>query len=384
MKYTITYNDAREICEYHKHFKFSEHQFRIDGYKIATFDYFICDYNDFKEPLPGKPEINAFDMRGVTFVFNENGTLWKRFFMLSKFFNLNQVESTQYNIVKDKKINHISSKQDGSLVAFMILPNGSLFSKTIRGFDNDQAIRSMKLLNSNTEHKLWVKNILEIGFTPLFEYVSYDNRIVLKYSKPELRLIGLRDNNNGDFLPASRIKTKIPESLYFVKEEKDTLDNLIKKSKDEENIEGWVVIFNDLMIKIKTVWYWNLHGIRTENIFREDYVIRNYYEEKLDDIMSQLDPVDDNDAFNFVEKVTDAVTKYSNDINLKVHILYNRWQEEFSGDWIKFAINCHQEAYFGLTKIYKDNNEFNKRKVSLILKRTHRLKKAQQIVEKWS
>ena len=92
-KYLLTYDDALAMVEKYKNFNYSKSEFRINNYRIVTFKYFLCEYSDFIMPLSDKIEVNGFDMRGVTFVFNLDGSLYKRFFMLSKFFNLNQVES---------------------------------------------------------------------------------------------------------------------------------------------------------------------------------------------------------------------------------------------------------------------------------------------------
>ena len=113
--YLITYEDAIEIAKRYNNNNFWEIQFLKNGYKLSSFNYFICGWDDFAKPLPLKPDINAFDMRGVTFVFNKDGSVWKRFLMLPKFFNINQVESTQYGNIKNKKIKNISIKEDGSL-----------------------------------------------------------------------------------------------------------------------------------------------------------------------------------------------------------------------------------------------------------------------------
>lgn len=384
MKYLVTYDDAQKICRYYNNFNFSEHMWRIGNYKISAFDYFICGYNHFANPLPNEPNITAFDMRGVTFVFNEDGTIFNRYLMLPKFFNINQIEETQYDKVKDKNIVHISSKEDGSLVAFMMLPNGKLFAKTIRGFDNDQVISSQQILFAWEDHTKWVKKQLEDGFTPLFEYVSYANRIVLKYGSPELRFIGLRNNSNGDYIPASKV-SDIPSTMYFIKNESFTLDELIEKSKVEEDKEGWVVIFDDdMLLKVKTQWYFTVHGLRTMNVFREDYVIENYYKETLDDLVSQLNPIEDKDAFDFIDKVTKAIDNYAAHIDSKVEALFNRFLIEFNGDFAKFATACHKEIYFDFMRAYiDDKNKYKNKKVQFILEKTYRLNKAKEIVEKY-
>ena len=110
MKYQLTYNDALKICEAYKNFNFYKTEHMFGNYKVVTFNYFLCDYRNFVMPLREDPSINAMDMRGVTFVFNEDGTFYKRFLMLKKFFNVNQVEETQISVLKNKKIKYVLIK----------------------------------------------------------------------------------------------------------------------------------------------------------------------------------------------------------------------------------------------------------------------------------
>lgn len=386
MKYLLTYEDAKLICEKYNHKNFWEIQFMINGYKLSSFNYFICGWNDFNNPI-NNTKVNAFDMRGTTFVFNKDGSLWKRFFMLPKFFNLNQVEKTQYEVLKSKKINSITQKEDGSLIAFMILPDGKLFSKTIGSFASEQASNALTLLYYDEEHVLWVKKLLNDGFTPLFEYVARDNRIVLSYGKAHLRFIGIRNNITGEYCSSAEMNTfKIPKSIYIVEEIFSTLDDLINLSKIKKDKEGWVVKFEDgLLVKIKTHWYFSLHGIRTENVFREDYVIKNYLEETLDDLLSLLDPVKDQDAFEFVDKVTKAINAYMDHIELYVSYLIKRYENEFQNNWKEYATKCHSEPYFGLSRVMIEKPiEFKKKLIELVLERTSKFKNAKELIQKYS
>lgn len=383
--YLLTYEDACKISEKYNNNNFRKFSYMIRGYKVESFDYFICGWDDFKNPLPERPEVDAFDMRGTTFVFDKDGKLWKRFFMLPKFFNINQVESTQYGNIKDKEIIHITAKEDGSLIAFMMTPDEKLFSKTIGSFSSDQAQSAYNFLYNDEEKVVYVKKVLNLGYTPLFEYVSGSNRIVLKYHKEDLRFLGLRDNNTGRWIPVCNISNKkkipfnIPESLYNT-----SLDSLIEKAKKEENKEGWVIGFNDLMIKIKTSWYFNLHGLRTENVFREDYIIKNHLDETLDDIMSQLDPKEDIDAFVFVKKVTKSIHNYMVHIDSETSHLKKRFEEEYNSQWHYFAKFCNKEPYFGLAKtLIEKPGEYRNKKKEMILKKTYRLKSAKELVERW-
>jgi T4 RnlA family RNA ligase len=387
MKYLLTYEDALLICEAYRNFNFYKTETMIDGYRVATFNYFMCEFDWFNTPLKEKPEIDAYDMRGTTFVFNKDGSLYKRYFMLPKFFNLNQVPSSQYGVIKDKKIKYVTEKEDGSLVAFMKLPNGKIFAKTQGGFDNDMAVNSMKLLGLDKILADFIIDVVDDGFTPLFEYVAFDNRIVLKYKGTSLRFIGLRNNDTGEYISMANLisqEWKIP--VKYVNSINATLDELIERAKVEKDREGWVVEFDDgTMVKVKTNWYWNLHYIRTENVFREDYISSHILNDTIDEVISQLDKEDDADAFEFIDKVKNAVYKWSLDIDEKVFNLKNVYEIRYQSDWNKFATENNREAFFSLVKpILESLNTYNKRKIDYMKRQVHRLKEAQRIIEKWS
>ncbi len=386
MKYLITYEDGLKLIEAYDDFNFSKSEFMLEGYKVVTFTYFLCEFKHFESPLKENTKIKGYDMRGATFVFNKDGSLYKRFLMLPKFFNLNQVENTLYSAVKNKKIIGVAEKEDGSLIAVMKLPNGSLFPKTIGSFENDQTEGARKILDDNENLRYFIKSTLDTDYTPLFEYVSWDNRIVLKYSKPELRFIGVRDNISGDFVSAKFFPIWANDIKSTEIIENVSLDELIEKSKVEEDKEGWVVQFEDgQMIKIKTEWYFNLHGIRTMNVFREDWVIKNYLEEKLDDITAQLDKKEDVDAFLFIDHVKLAVDNYIKTIDEGVDRLVKIYEEEYDSKWHYFAKFNNKEAFFGLTvNAIQRPTEYNKRKLDFIINKTKHLKKAQFFVEKWA
>jgi T4 RnlA family RNA ligase len=390
MKYLLKYEDAQEICQKYNNKNFWEIQYIKDGYKLASFNYWICGWNDFANPLPEKPDINAFDMRGTTFVFDKQGEFFARYFMLPKFFNINQVEATQYSEVQDKIISSITEKEDGSLIAFMGLPNGKLFSKTIGSFVSDQAESALSLLYTWEEHVIFVRILIERGFTPLFEYVSWENRIVIKYGSPSLRFIGARSNINGDYYPVPEFKMKtnisIPSSLLTVNEVKATLDEIIERCKIEENKEGYVIkFFDNTLIKAKTDWYFKLHGIRTDNIFREDYVAHHYINDTLDDLVSLLNSEEDVDAFNFIGKVSKAIDNYVEHINLQTSKLKERFRNEFNSDWVTFATACHKEPFFSLVKTRIDKPiEYNKRLTEFVINRTSHLKESKELIEKWT
>ncbi len=387
MNYLITYEDALKICEVYKNFNFYKTETLIDGYKVVTFNYFICDYNMFANPLKDGSGINAFDMRGVTFVFNEDGTLYKRFLMLKKFFNVNQVAETQYDVLKNKKIKNVTMKEDGSLIAFMNLPNGNIFAKTQAGFTNEQSMQAMNLYKENNKIRSFVDESLDADLTPMFEYVAYDNRIVLKYSGRDLRFIGFRKNSTGEYISAANTSVNISFGIGTVKTLNiDSLEYLNERMKIAEDMEGVVVEFEDgQLVKWKSAWYFKMHGIRTMHIFREDFVIEAYLTEKLDDATQELNMTDDSDAFKFIDRVKNAVNNWSNFIEEKVDELVNDYNSSFYfGNWAKFATDKHKSKFFGLARVKIEQTEnYKKKKIEYMLSRARHLNDAKNIVEQF-
>ena len=385
MDYQINLTDAERLCEVYKNFNFYKTMHRIDGYDIVTFNYFLCEFKHFDRPLDESPEIKGYDMQGVTFVFDKdaqgNNVNPRRFLMLKKFFNVNQVVETQLDLIKNKKIKHITLKEDGSLVTFMLLPNGNVFAKTRAGFTNEQTTNAMELYKNQIGVKHFVDISLRANYTPLFEYVSYDNRIVLQYSVKELRLIGIRNNVTGAFHSVANMRqvpsivtVKVLSMMTF-----EELEYLVHTVKD---IEGVVVEFEDgQLVKWKTSWYFNLHGIRTDNIFREDYIIKNYLNETLDDVTQEIKRIDNADIFIFIDNVINSVNNWSAFIDktidefIEIYKSYEKW-ETFASE--------NKSLFLGLIRIKIETPElYNKRKIDYMLKRTRHLKESKFIVEKW-
>jgi hypothetical protein len=147
-RYLPTYEDCVKICEENDNLIFFEKKYVIDNYKISCFNYRLADLNHFMNPIKDNININAFELRGITFIFNEDGSLYKRYLLLDKFFNLNQTEISLYDKVKDLEIESIYVKEDGSLITFIKLPNDRIVCKSKMSFDSTQAIHSMELLSS--------------------------------------------------------------------------------------------------------------------------------------------------------------------------------------------------------------------------------------------
>ena len=349
-----TYEDCLLICKYNKNFYENKHT--VQGYNISTFNYRIADYKDFINPIPGKPEINAKEMRGICFIFNEDGSIYRSYLHLQKFWNINQVEETQYDILKDYKIKSVANKLDGSLITFVELPNGNVISKTQNSFDNEQTDITNKIFNENESIKNFINWCDKKNYVALFEYVSFMNKVVLNYDEPQLILLRVRNNSTGEYIDFSNLKDmgkiKVAESENF-----DSLDDIIELSKNIEDKEGWVIILEDdegkyVMVKQKTDWYFIKHRL-VDSLERENDIISLVLNNTIDDVLSQLVPSKDSNKIEFINNITKIVSDWVNDRVLGVEDLCSK----YDGDLREFAIKYKKDKNFHMSMLVIRNGE---------------------------
>ena len=326
--YLPTYEDCVEMCA-KEDAPFYESKFTIDGYNISIFNYRLAQYKDFVTPIENRPGVKAYEMRGLTFVFNEDGSLFRRFLLLEKFFNLNQVPESMYSIVKNYKIKFINNKEDGSIASFIKLPNGRVLGKSKMGFDNEQSNGINRIYRTRTDVKTFVDWCLNNDITSIFEYVSPANRIVLRYLDEDLILLRMRDNTTGKHLDIKNYLDKIGTIRIapFEDDNKD-LDSLIEVIAKEVDKEGVIVqaedkYGKDFFFKLKTPWYMSLHGLLTDDIYREHIIIGYILEEKIDDVLGQI-PVEQHEARERIEKIIKIVKEQ---IDIKVKDIEKSYQK---------------------------------------------------------
>ena len=374
-----SYEEAVEMCN-KPDSAFYESKLEVDGFPVSIFNYRLAQFSDFNLPLENKPEVKAFEMRGLTFVFNKDGSLYKRFVLLEKFFNLNQVPNSMYSVVKDYKIRYINNKEDGSIASFIQLPNGKIIGRSKMGFDNDQANGINRVYKTNKDVNSFVNWCLSNDIIAIFEYVSPQNRIVLRYSSEELILLRLRDNKTGKHIDIKEHLDKIASIKIAPFEDDTTLNDLIEKSKTEAEREGWIVQFdNDHMVKIKTDWYRNLHSVYTNDLYHEDKLIKLIIDEKIDDIICELK--EDDHLRRRVDEIVSIIKKCVREKIDRIHGLYNVYKKLNS---IKeFAISYYNNEDFSDTMKYIRNSDISLEDLAKdwILKKTNRLEKAREFIE---
>ena len=128
--------------------------------------------------------------------------------------------------------------------------------------------------------------ITKLKMTPIFEYTSPENKIVLDYgNKPKFTLLAIRNISDGSYVCRKDLEEmaefyNIPLVSTFTSV---SFEYMKDKIKEEKNIEGYVIHFleNDLFVKYKTDWYNKLHRINTDIRHRD--IAEMVISETLDD-----------------------------------------------------------------------------------------------------
>ena len=339
--YLPTYEECREICDANDNFLFFEMKMELDGYNISIFNYRLATPQNFKNPIVGK-NISANELRGLTFVFDSDGKLWKRFLLLDKFWNMNQSECSMYSVLKNFKIKSIYSKEDGSIASFIQLPNGKIYGRSKTSFISEQAIEVQKIYDNWPNIKKFVNWCLSNDIIPIFEYVAPTNRIVVPYANTDLILLRMRDNNTGEYLNIDDY-TDLLDGISVAENIKDlTLDDLVELKSVVTGREGWIVQFeNGKMVKLKSEWYSSLHGLYTMELERENTLISLIINETIDDVLSQLGETETKKREE-VENITSIINNFIKVKSQEIDDL----MKEFNGDVRDFAIKNKKNPNF--------------------------------------
>ncbi len=244
------------------------------------------------------------EFRGTTFI-NEK----ECFLGLSKFFNLDQTQETQFYLIKDKKIKTTTEKVDGSIIMPLII-DGEIIMKSHSSITSIHSQKSTVIVNENEEYKKFILDCYNKRLYPSFEFISPEHKIVVEYEQDELVLLQIR-NEFGEYLDVNDFVSpfKVRESYDF-----KNLKEVVDYVKDLQNFEGFVVEFEDgQMIKVKSDWYLINHEYVFEN-FREDDILHSILNSEIDDIISSKKDILGEHFINILQTYNTNVIKYINDV----------------------------------------------------------------------
>ena len=222
------------------------------------------------------------ECRGL--IFWPDGRIMSRPF--HKFHNVGEREETQINEVDIRQPHVIMEKMDGSMIR-PIVQNGDLRLATKMGL-SDQALQAEQWLqeHSHSDHLIqWLRWSVDTETTPIFEWVSPKNQIVLHYDESDLVYLGSRDNETGEYYMFDDVPfTVVPRygSLNC------SFSEYIERQRVAEGREGDIIRFNTgHMLKIKNDWYVRIHKALDRVRFDRN-IVDLIINENLDDVIGLM------------------------------------------------------------------------------------------------
>jgi len=301
---------------------------------ITILCYMFSDSHTFDHP-------KSIECRGIA--FGEDGRVVSR--PLHKFFNLGEKEHLRSEVVQHAPITRIMDKLDGSMIATANV-HGTLQLRSKKAFSSDVAQHASQFMNEHENWKRFCELLMQHGYTGIMEWMSPEDRIVLKYDKPQLKLLHVRHNITGEYVllqPQHEVYNWI-EDWDIPQVDSVPLDfpQALKSLETARDMEGYVVQFQDGdMVKMKTPWYLRLHHAVT--FLRERDIAELALKEELDDVKAAL--VESGMNIDEVLQIESRVKNRLIDIEDTVQSMY-----EEGRDWDRktFALHFKGHPLFGL------------------------------------
>jgi RNA ligase len=258
--------------------------YTVINYAVAFDTTFEWDSND-----PVGSSVRR-ECRGL--IFDDNGVLISRPY--NKFFNAGEKEETQLNKINLYEPHVILEKLDGSMIR--PIPTKEGFLLATKAGVTDISEQAEAFISDKSHYSTFINKCIQKGTTPIFEWCSRKNRIVIDYPEDQLILTGIRYLNTGEYVPYDIMKRyteswNIPIVKAIAGDDKD-ITKIVEHIRKWEDLEGVVIRFDSgHMIKIKADDYVLRHRSK-DSISQEKNVLQTILEDSVDDLVPLLTPED--------------------------------------------------------------------------------------------
>lgn len=276
-----------------------------------------------------------------------------------KFFNLNEVEENQFEVVieemKNAKSIEFTDKLDGSMQSARWY-NNKIFMTGSMAINPDKSWRLAdgykKLTN---QHRIMIKENPEYTF--IFEYINLKDAHVVLYNKQDegMYLIGIRNVYTGYELTYKEIKEySLKYSIPMAQIENITIHEAMKKAKEYKSNEkeGWILNIDGHKIKIKCDDYVHLHRL-LDKVSSVNVIIKNIADNKYDDMMSKIP-----DSYKSrVEKIAKIIVDYKNNTEKLINEYFEKAPKTDKKTFMIWVTeNCPNEIKGYIRSKYLDMN----------------------------
>ena len=208
---------------------------------------------------------------------------------LHKFFNVNERDETQSHLIDLSEPHVILEKLDGSMITpvmthvdgVKVMRWGTKMGLTDVSAGPEEFVKNHQHI---AQFALW---LMESGFTPIFEWCSRKQRIVIDYPVDRLVLIAVRNTITGQYDSYTRmVEYGTNFGIDVVKAYKGTAENmelLLAETRDLKGAEGYVIRFHDgHMLKVKAEEYCRFHKTK-DSMTLEKNIVDLLVNDKVDD-----------------------------------------------------------------------------------------------------
>lgn len=338
-------NDVLPHIEGKDEFKVSEkEEYTVINYAVAFEETFKWDHTD-----PVGSAIRR-ECRGIT--FDKQGNIICRKY--HKFFNVGEKEDTQINKINLYEPHVVLEKLDGSLIAAQ--PESDKFVLTTKAGVTDIAQQAEQFIREKSEYAEFISAMLESGMTPLFEWCSNKNRIVISYPEDQLILTGIRNMTKGNYLPYFNMvelaeNWNIPVVKAVNGLSVQNIELFVKQVREWDDGEGVVLRFlSGHMVKVKADDYVLRHKTK-DQISLEKNVIATILDDSVDDLIPLLTTED----AKRLEEFQHAFWLGLEDVATDIHDTYKQIdrgqdQKEFATMAVPSLLPQYQPFMFKLRK----------------------------------
>lgn len=273
------------------------------------------------------------ELRGI--LFYPNGMIMAR--RLHKFFNVNERDETQMHCIDLSQPHVILEKLDGSMITPVETVDGYTWGTKMGPTTVAEPVQ--KWVDEHPNYLLFAQTQFQLGWTPIFEWCSRKQRIVVDYPEDRLVLIALRKTETGEYMSLEEMQ-KLAEyyNLDIVKTYPGTaasLEHLMAETRDAIGIEGWIIRFDDgHMLKLKAEEYLRFHKTK-ESIALEKNVVDLLVNETMDDAKAFMQ----DDDRHRVEKFESEFWDGFNRVEHELLALLDQSRKDTDGDRKAFAVN---------------------------------------------
>jgi RNA ligase len=272
------------------------------------------------------------ECRGLTFRTDTGEIAVRKF---QKFFNVNERDETQAGSIDWSKDHVILEKLDGSMLTPYLASNGVLEWHTKMG-RTDVALPVEEFVLKNKVFEDFARHQITHGRTPIFEWCSPQQKIVIDYPHDQLILTAIRENWSGTYYPYAEMETTAEEwDIPVVKALGQVSDHhtFLRDAALLDDMEGYVVRFDDgYMVKVKGDWYRQMHATK-EALQHEKDVWAMILGDNIDDVKAVMDEADRERVDRFIRVFETSIGDTANRLDTAV----KDFKQRYGQDRKKFA-----------------------------------------------